>query len=160
MISPLTKWYERHFLAIEFLLALLVAGSFALYTEVWWGRPHLGSSLNGNRQAIYSTSASIAGSLLGFALAAVSIILAVGQMPRFRLLRESSQRHQIFAIFFQAIGWLAVTTAWSLACLVADKDQSPRPILLYVLVALGAVCAARIYRCVWVLRSVTQILVK
>jgi hypothetical protein len=145
---------------LEFGLAVLATALIVFLIECKWGREDFRDALDQNRQALYSTSASLAGSLLGFAIAAVSIILAVGQMPRFRLLRESAQRDTVFRVYFQAILWLAVTTVWALAALVADTDATPRPVFAYGLIGLALISALRLSRCVWVLRVVTTILVR
>src|SRR5207249_620650 len=97
--------------------------------EMLWGRDAFVEALKGSRQQLYSTIASVAGSLLGFILTAVSIVLVLSPSPRFRILRESGQLERAYRVYFQAILWLAASTVLSFVALLLDTDRSPKPVL-------------------------------
>ena len=109
-------------------------------------------ALKGSRQALYTALASTGGSLLGFILTSVSVVMIFGQMPRFNLLRDKGRYNEAFGVYFQAIQWLAIATIWSILALLIDTDTAPKPVVTYVMLGLFILSSFRVYRCVWLLK--------
>jgi hypothetical protein len=151
------NWYKRHFLFAEFAASVAMAATAVCAIELLGGRQPLMDTLRGVRASVYSTIASLAGSLLGFVLAAVSIIMIFGQMPRMKLVKDSGQYVTIFNVYFQSILWLAVATMWAVVGLLLDTDAVPRRWITYAMLWLVILVIVRMYRCVWVLQEVTKI---
>src|SRR5947207_3431345 len=125
-MSRASDFYHRHFLWIELVLA-------AVATFAFWGGTRLVSSqdlvtnlLTGNRHALYGGIVTLTGSLLGFVIAAVPIILGFAQMPRLKVVRDSTQYPEVFRLFFQAIYWLSLAAIGALVSLLTDTDATPR----------------------------------
>ena len=98
-MTALREHYERHFLIYELVASIAIVGAATVFIEVAWGREELFEVLDGGRQALYVAIASIAGSLLGFTVATVSIILAFAETPRLRFqdVLDGCERARIFA---------------------------------------------------------------
>lgn len=159
-MKHIRAFYEKHFLAIELVISIVLAGVIVITLEFTVGRQVFSDALKDSRQGVYTTAASVTSSLLGFALAAVSIILVFGQMPRLKLLRESGQYANVFSIYFNAILWLGIAMLWSFIALIADTDRSPKPSISYGMLLFSIVAAFRVYRCVWILKAITDIAVR
>ncbi len=156
MVSVGRAW-GRHFLALETLAACGGGLAVAAWGSWWGGWATLAAALDQNRAAFYGAVASVAGSLLGFAIAALAIALAALDSRRLQGLRQSGLVGALVDVFTAATLWLGGTTALAVVALLADRDAAPRPPLFYLVViglfASGAVLA----RSVWVLRQLIGI---
>lgn len=150
-------WYLSNFLVWELVIAVLASAGLIFGTEYFWGRDVIETFLEGSRQAVYGTIATLCGSLLGFILAGVSIILVFGRMERFKILKQSGHLRTVFIVYFQGIQWMAITTVFAVVALLWDTDESPAMIATYGLVTLVLISSLRLYRCVWVLKEITMV---
>lgn len=149
------RFYEKHMLLIELMAAIALTAIVVAIIERVIGRQAMEEMLKSDRQALYTTTAQVSASLVGFILAAVTVVLGFSQLPRLRILRQSEQYSRIFDVFFGAIKWLAVTTVWAFVALVLDTDNSPKGWVTYGLLALAAISSIRVYRCVWIMKQLT-----
>src|SRR5262249_20667310 len=143
-------------LPIEFLLSVCLVLAFVGIVEWVVGRSTFACVISGNRQAIYGSIASVAGSLLGFVITAVSVVLALAQERQMRVLRDSGRIHDVFDINFQAITWLGAATVWAFVGLVADTDKNPAFWATYVMMWLSILVFFRVIRCIWILKVITR----
>jgi hypothetical protein len=160
IFAALKDWRESHLLLADVILSMAIVTiglSVALANAT---ADELLEVLNGSRSATYSAIASIAGSLLGFIITAVSIIAAFGASPKFDLLRKSSQYQAIFQVYFSTIHWLALTTGLALVGLLFDTDRIPQRYLTLAACLVVAITTFRVWGCVWILQKMTDIVVK
>lgn len=157
-MSRLIKFYERYFLPIELVLSIVLAVAFAAAFEFYFGRDVLFASVDKNRANVYGAVASVCGSLLGFVISAVSVILVFGQHLQF--LKDTGHYSTLFDVFFQAILWLAAATVWSFVGLGVDTAGSGRIWVLYAMAWLCILVAFRVCRCVWLLKAITAVAAK
>src|SRR5438046_2622337 len=120
--------YERNFLMIECLVSVAITVLLVIGINRIYGEAAVMGALKGSRQALYTALASTGGSLLGFILTSVSVVMIFGQMPRFNLLRDKGRYNEAFGVYFQAIQWLAIATIWSILALLIDTDTAPKPV--------------------------------
>ena len=149
-------FYKAHFLCAEFALSVILT-LFLAEAGVWL--PALGKALTdltGKDTTVYSTLASLAGTLLGFVITSISILIAIGRSPQLKLIRDSGQMATVWAVYSQAIGWLAMATVWSLAGMVLSRAGHAGSVIAVGECGLVILCAFRVYRCVWVLSSVVR----
>jgi hypothetical protein len=155
-VKKIGEWWGRHFLLLEFLVAVLATAAFA-----WRTRPCDGCDglefLKGGRGNLYGTLASVAGSLFGFVMAAMSIVIPAVAHPRMRLVRESGQIETLWRVFRQAITWLGLTTALALVAMVVDRDDSPSRLLVIACMLGATVSFARSWRVAWALVHVVRV---
>ncbi|HEY7974694.1 MAG TPA: hypothetical protein VID72_05075, partial [Ktedonobacterales bacterium] len=129
-MSAVSRWWKIHFLEAELGLALLLAAGFALWDLGLGGERAVNALLAGNRAAIYGTLASICGSLLGFTIAAISIILGYASSERLAIVRDSKHYATLWRVFVAAMRGLALATLVALAGLIVDRDAAPVPLVL------------------------------
>jgi hypothetical protein len=116
----------RRFLGVETAVSVAITAGF-----IWWvlqggGKDSVDHGLETVRGPLYGTLAAVAGALLGFVIATVSILVALvsSETPRMKFLRESAAYPQIWTIYTSAIRWLAAATAVSLVALLLDHEKA------------------------------------
>jgi hypothetical protein len=136
---------------------LLVAALFALWSERWSGSTIIDKTLDGNRAAVYGALASILGSLLGFVITAVSIVLGFSASEKLSVIRDSIHYPTLWRVYISAIRALAFATIVCIVALVLDRDKQINHSIMY-LAAFGCILAtARVARCVWVLENIIKL---
>jgi hypothetical protein len=150
------SFYNAHFLTAEFFLAIcltLLLGA----AGAWVPTVHtLFVDLDAQDPTLYRTLATLAGSLLGFTITSLAIIVALGPVPPLKLLRDSGQMGTVWSVFAQAIGWLAATTVWSLIGLVLSHRGPVGAFVGMDACFLVILSGARVSRCVWILRHMVR----
>lgn len=151
-------WWRKHFLRVELWIALFAGACIAIWATKFHGSTFLMRLVVHNRGQIYGTMASISGSLLGFVITAMSIVLGFSSSERLTLLKKSDHYPQLWAVFTSTIKWLGATTILWLVALVLDTDSSPKPMLLIACVTATIIAALRLIRCSWVLERIVEVL--
>jgi hypothetical protein len=156
-MSRIRLTWEVHFLRIQFGLALLTGiGLFAWYR--WFnGWNDIHAILTGNRAAVYGALASIWGSLLGFTITAVSIVLGFAASERMAIMRSSDHYETLWRVFTLAIRVLGLATVAALIGLVYDRDSAPHPWALLLCAVTTVLAIMHLMNCVWVLEQVVRI---
>jgi hypothetical protein len=147
------RHWEAHFLSYEAVVPIIATLLLILWAERLGGGSWLWAGLEGDRAAIYSTAASLAGALLGFVLTTATIVSGVISLPAIRRLRSSSQYPTLWAVFGRTLRVLAGLTAVSLIGLIADRDSAPLHWVFYVLTWLASWGAILLARTIWILEK-------
>ncbi len=160
--GKLKAWGEVHFLLADAILAASAAAcaiGIVFYRD---SSTDLARLLDGNRATAYGTIASIYASLLGFVLTAVSIVLLIGGLPRFKLLRQSKQYGAVFETFFHAVYVLAIGLIVATVGFVVDHDNGGKISLWLEAISFltFALVVVRVWRCVALLRALALIAAK
>ncbi|HEV8595716.1 MAG TPA: hypothetical protein VGR51_09330 [Thermoplasmata archaeon] len=140
------------------MTTLLTALSWALFYRL--GTQPFAGVDSDIRRSLYVTAAGIAGSLLGFVLVAVTIMITLPSTPSLEKLRSSRHYPEVFQIFGSTIRYLALTTGVSLLLVVIDFEGALWPIAGYLLIWLALISGARFARCVWVLDRILAIFLR
>lgn len=154
----LLQAYRAHFLGAEFVLAVLLWGAFLFWAHRLSGYQDIDALLQGNRGAIYGALVSLFGTLLGFSIATVSIILGLVDSKRLNVLRESTHYPTLWRVFNSSNRALGIATVASLVGLVMDKDGAPCHLILDLVVFLMLLSGFRVARCVWILENVIHLI--
>ncbi len=156
MVAVICEWWRRHFLPAEFAAAAVA--TFAVMYAVHHSRYacYVDSLVEVSHPFIYASLASICGSLLGFSLAASSIVLgaANSNAPGLRVVRQSEHYETIWKVFSATTKALAATTVLALAGLVIDRAGALGVPLLWSIVFAFLLSCLRVYRAIWVLGNV------
>lgn len=154
--------YGQNFLRNEFLISVaLVGGVFlcALFVKKDIN-DMLAIFLKDARPGFYTALASIGGSLLGFAITGISILFALSGIPKLAALQKSPYYADIFRIYVNAIKYLAIATVLALVGIFVDTNKdNPCLWIFYLNLWALVISAMRLWRCVWVLRKIIEIVV-
>ncbi len=159
-MSVFPQWWRERLLAAELVVAIIVSSSFVLWSEVFRGMEFTEQLLRGNRGAIYGTLASIFGSLLGFVITTVSIVIGFSASERLAVVRESRHYETLWKVFMSTIKVLGLATLAALGGLLFDRDNAPSRLVLYVCGFMIIIATLRLARCVWVLENVIELVTK
>jgi hypothetical protein len=154
------RLWKKHFLFAEGALAILLTACFAVWFWRFGGLEAASALLKGNRATLYGTIASIFGSLLGFVITATSIVLGFSASDRLAVVRESAQYPLLWKTFSATIHALAFATVVALLCLLVDRDSTPVPWLVVLLVLVIMVALLRVARTIWVLEKIIMLVTK
>jgi hypothetical protein len=159
LLRTLRQVWDIHFLGLELLISFLAFILFVIWVFYFSGSVVVDSILKANRSAVYGTLASIFGSLLGFVITALSIIIGYSTSEKFAFLRKSKHYPTLWNVFVSTIEALSVTTIMMVAGLVFDHDISPNHLILSLCVFTFLLSLLRLISCVWVLKLVIRIVV-
>jgi len=149
---------RAHFLLIEWVLPIAIIGLVVFFNEPL--RQYFPNLINGLRQTIYGSLATIFGSLLGFVIAGVTILISMGETPRLKLMFQYGLFTQVIGIFNSTAKWLAFGTFASISGLVADRDGHVIWWYSWFAASITIVCALRIWRCIWVLGAILDLVLR
>lgn len=167
------KIYNRHFLTADLLVAIAVAIIAVLVLRQYFSYEKIDTTISANKTIIYPVIASISGTLIGFVITGISIIIAFSESDseKFKLLKNSKHYKDIYDIYFSSIRYLAITFIISLiGIFLSGNWQSPlningylivksyESIVLYVAIIASTISLFRIYRCVWALEKIVNLL--
>lgn len=158
-MKKLRSFWAAYFLPVDFAFATVLGIAFSFWVIKYQGGAIIDAVLKSNRAPVYGAIAAIFGSLLGFVITAVSIILGFASSERLAIVRESKHYPALWASFTSAIRWLGFATLIALVGLIFDRDDTPRHFILCLCVWAFIVATFRLIRCVWVLERVIALLV-
>lgn len=156
-MSVLPQWWRAHFLWSEFGLSVVIAALFYGWLERWGGAAHVDAILHSNRAAVYGTIASIFGSLLGFVITAISIVLGFASHERLSIVKESKHYPQLWKVFMAATRCLGAATIVALGGLVFDTAPEPFHLILEICFWVWLLAVLRVWRCLWVLERIIEV---
>ena len=149
------SFWRRHFLASETLAVLVLFVVFVGWSERLGGWAALNAQLTASRSTLYSTTTTLAGSLLGFVIAAFAISVSSFGSRRLKPVEEHFEA--LVSVFTAATVYLGGATVLSLLALFADRDGAPLPWLFYAVFLCLLLSISTLARCVWVLHNVVSI---
>lgn len=157
MPSKFLPGYGRHFLWYELGVSIIGIAITYLVVGRVVSQNSLHEFLGSSRQILYSSIAVIAGALLGFVIAGVTVLLVLPENRLLNAIKKTTAYSQVHAIFFSTLKMLAITTVVSLAALFVDTMEHPHVIMFYVVLWGLVISTLRIGRCVWVLENLIAI---
>lgn len=147
-------------LAVDF--SLLLVGTMVAYvaTRLLCLGPLLNDLLTERREEIYPALVGLEGSLLGFTVASLTIMLGYSASPHLAVVRESRNWQALFDAFTASIRWVGFATVLSVVALLVDRDSSP---ILLIETALGVVLvisSVMVARMLWVIHRVVAVVTR
>jgi len=88
------RFWKRRFLLAEGTMALLLTIGFAVWYWRFGGASATSALLTGNLAALYGTTASITGSLLGFVITSTAIVIGFSASDRLAVVRATASSIQ------------------------------------------------------------------
>lgn len=155
-IAAISNSYFSHFLTYEwiipfFILVILFESLNSCYKPF---ETFLQSSLTFNK-TLYPIIAQISGTLLGFVITAVSIIISLLDKPIFKEFRTKRPASYLYKVYFSSIIWLGINTVMSVVSIFISGYYGQ--FLFFIVVYGSTVASLRIYRTIWILSNIVEI---
>lgn len=151
--------YERHFLGYDFLLAIILLMIF-----IWSINAKVINFddffLKDSRQKLYSSITSISGSLVGFIIASLAILVAFPENDSLKKLKISKRYSDIFVTFISTCKYLTVSLFLSMGTSILDKNtiiSNCSLIFFYANIFSIIISTFRIFRCIWILENLLKL---
>jgi len=159
-MKKVRRWWARDFIVKEFITGFGISLGFIIWSVYINKEVVVNNILIGNRVTLYGTMAALFGSLLGFSITAVSIVLGFAASEKLEIVRKSKHYMDLWQVFKSAIKALAFATIFALLGLIFDKDINPVNFILYINLFTAILSVFRVARCIWVLENIIAIVTK
>ncbi len=147
------RFAERHFELVDFGLVILASSAVFIAGHVIDHDVTLLDILKGNRAPVYGTLAALFGTMFGFAMTAISIILAFGQSPKLSILRNSRHWRTMWGIFTRGLRILISAAIVAVLALTFDKDSRPLVLVTYGTMFAVFLGFAKLCRIIWAFQN-------
>lgn len=147
------RWWEKDFLKRELILAVTTLVLFVFWVEIFGGREVVSTILKSTRSLLYPAIVSAFGSLFGFVITAMSIILSWSDKEKFAALRRKKGYSQLWPVFGSTVRWLGFATLAAVLAILFDQDGKEWPLIWYLVALCVTVAVFRLARCIWVLEN-------
>ena len=143
------------------ILVLLVVGFPTLAAAFYRMELLCPGVLDGRHlNSLYGALAQIFASLLGFCIAAISIVLGYAHDDRLAFLRRSKHYRELWGAFMRAIRWLAVAALVNLVGLFVQTEETSILLLAWVAGMSSLYAIYRLAHCVRVLDGVIRVVTR
>lgn len=156
MLYRALEFWRANFLKVEAASGLLAV---ALFTCLWLpsaDRIWFTASVFPRVISLADGIAGVSASLMGFTVAALSVILVCPENDQVRHVRKAGHYRRLIAVFTSAILWSGFLVLAAFASILAPS-AGPYPILASAGLLLGVTLVIlRLLRLVWVLEQIVQ----
>jgi carbon starvation protein CstA len=156
-MKAIVRQWQQNFLRVEFLFSVLLVVLLAWWLETQESAGLLQRFMDGDRGKVYSALSAIFGSLLGFVIAAVAIVIGHAGSPRLAILHKAGQMETLWAVFTASMRALAGATIVAVVGLVFDTGREIRAPIVLLTVFSSVLASFRVMRTIWVLENVIRI---
>ncbi|WZP00960.1 hypothetical protein EP7_002622 [Isosphaeraceae bacterium EP7] len=153
----LVRFADNHYTIFSIMVASASEITVVFWGEWYGGRSVMSNALQGNRSAVYGAFASIFGSLLGFVITAVSIVLGFSTSERLAIVRNSKHYPSLWASFTHTIRILGLATIVSIVSLICDRDSNSVIALTYMEIYIVFLSVLLLCRSIWALERVVEV---
>jgi hypothetical protein len=115
--------------------------------------------LDGIRTTLYPLLASISGTLLALVFAAQTVLLGLASSERLAVVTKSGRYADLTKVFAEAVRSLGIATIAAVLALLFDRDTSPSPIWVCVVLNAEVWVVADVIRCLFVFDKVRLLVV-
>lgn len=154
MLRRMRDAYEAHFLCCDLIVSVILAVVLAYLYESFRAEGFLEAVAS---PELYGTIATIAGTLLGFVVTGLAVILSVGDSPALRVLRRSKRYPEVYSVFFGAGCCFAILMLLALTGMVLERSGPVAGWIPYMVTWGVLLCLFRLGRCFWVLHWVVKL---
>ena len=155
--TPIVGFWARNFLWCELAVVAALCAGLIIWAKRYGGEATILDYMADRRGLIYATLSAIFGSLLGFAIAAESIVLALSGSEKLTVVRNSKHYPTLWRVFRWTIRTLAFATISAVSALILDRDANNWSLWLYVCSFFALLAVVQIGRTIWVLEQVVNV---
>lgn len=118
--------------------------------------PEFLSLLSTDAGVIFGALLGLHGSLLGFVLAALTIIMGYSSSPQLRVLRDAGQLPNLFLVYLAGVRASAVAAVFSLLAMLAAGGTPIAEGLAWAVALTTALSLGRLARTLWITKNVVS----
>ncbi len=155
--KPVISFWARNFLWCELVFVAALFAALLIWAKKYNGEGTILDYMANRRGLVYATLSAIFGSLLGFAIAAESIVLALSGSDKLTVVRNSKHYPTLWRVFRWTIRTLAFATISAVTALILDRDANNWTLWLYACSFFALLAVAQIGRTIWVLEQVVNV---
>ncbi len=157
MINRIRRVHRRHFLGMDFCLAVFLTCLVVLWSYALNGASVIEDIPPKDRAVIYRTTAIAGISLLGFSLTVTSIVVGLAPSERLGILRGSKHYLVLWKTFSQTIYAFGSLSIAAFICLLFDREDNPMPCLGILLTFFVLLSVLRLHQSIQLLQSLVRI---
>lgn len=151
-------FYKRHFMDVELVIVIIIAVIILCLLPLILVPTTIDQWVGSIKTNLYPVVATISGALLGFVITGVSVIIAFSESDKLRLLKKAKKTSKsLFDVYFRTIYYLAATTIISILGIIINQYST---VWFCLLVILSFMSLQGLYRCIWILENLVQIIHK
>jgi hypothetical protein len=150
-------WWSRYFLTLELAAAILIFLSVLVWGEFFAGKVVLDQVLGVHQNRIYENLTAVFGTLLGFVITAVSIVLGYTDNENLGVIRESDHYEDLWKVYKSAMRSLAFATAAGLLGVIFENIESVKYYLIYLNILTISLVVFRLGRSIWILENIISL---
>lgn len=151
---------DEHRRALSWIAAAVVTGAWlALSVYLDHELRSVGQITTSDPQLVLATVAGLAGSLLGFVLAASAFLFGIDGTRGAARITSSAAYTQLWAIFLAPTKSLGALTALALALLVFGREGAVTAVASWLVVFLVVLATVQLALCIWAFENVVRVLV-
>ena len=159
-MKGLNSWRKSHFLASDIIVALLLTGIAVSLLYLTPTGTTAYEYVEGNSTGLYKSTATIAGTLMGFSMTILVLAITFWQTEWYDLIKEDERAsNQIWATLKQTTWFLALLTITCLACIAANAEDQPAKWTIVPYLTALSMAIVRLSRAIWVIQRMTGIAV-
>lgn len=151
-----SHWKRDRALWVEFVLITAIAIPLGQWSPV---SDAVHEYLQGRRGDVYPALVGLEGTILGFIVAALTIVLGYANSPRFEVLRATKHWESIFRSYTRAAKWTGLALMYGIITLLVDTDDSPNSPLTLMLLLSGLLASIRVSRMLYITEKVVKVVV-
>lgn len=153
-MSKLKEWWDKYFLTLELLTSLGISVFVFVWGEFFSGKVEFARLFTDNLINIYENQVAVFGTLLGFVITAVSIVLGYANDEKLAFIRQTTHYGDLWKVYKSAMRSLALATLTGFAGIILINDDSITSMLIYLNVFAVSLATLRLGRSIWALENI------
>lgn len=149
--------YWNHLKLSDLIIAIVLVFLIRLILESNFSPVELNDIISASKNDIYTIVATVAGTLLGFILTSISIIVTFTEFDKLKLLKDTGYYDKLFGIYFATIKSLAITAIISVIGILLSSGAV---IWFYMILISTIVSGLLMWASIWALEMVISIVKK
>ncbi|MDR3222382.1 MAG: hypothetical protein LBT66_01415 [Methanobrevibacter sp.] len=158
MFNKIKDYYKENFLKIGIYIATIMTFVLFLLLNSLFDSICLQQLIENFRANFYVATSTIAGTLFGFIITTISIIMIFMESTKLKDLKNlnTKTKKDLFKTFTSTLSYLFLFILISLFGLIAPKCLNT--VIFYLIIWSGIIIIIRLYYCLWIIKNLIKII--
>ena len=151
----MTRVWSSH----PYIVDSLVIAFFAIFliADRSLANVNVADFVPGERVVVYRTAATVGATIMGFSIAAVSIVFGLSSNERLQLLSASSEYPRLWNALFHTIRLTGLLIVAAFVGMVIDDDDAPNLYVVLPFAAIAVLAMIRLYLIIWIVEQLVRV---